>query len=134
MLSQYKISGISGIGQLNLKDTTTNKKSKLSIFSIYAFLQQGILYKCKKFGSFPLINVNNKYYYAGYDESFLTKKQDQYAYKKVKKKGGFPLSQDDIESQKYVFKLNPTNGKSIVVCSLTPKDDYNTLLLNLSNE
>jgi hypothetical protein len=134
MMTQCKISCITGIGQLNLKDTTTNKKSKLSIFSLYAFLQQGILYKCTKYGSFPLINVNNNYYYVGYHESFLTKKQDQYAYKKVKKKGGLSLSQDDIESQKYVFKINPTNGKSIVVCSLTPKDDYNTILFNLSNE
>jgi hypothetical protein len=124
-----KINSIKGIGIIQLTDTMSMKKSKQSIFELYAYSQQGILYKCTKFGSSPLLNYNNNYYFIGFDEKHFTPRQDNYTYKKVRKNGGLSLRADDIESQKYLFKINPSNGKLMIVCSILPNDDLSDILL-----
>lgn len=126
-----RLKGISKLGQLQFVDTLRKKKINLSLFSMYAFLKQGILYKCSRFGSFPLLNIQNIYFYVGIHEQFYTFKPDAYQYRKLDKLGGFKVNTEDIESQKYLFKIDPLTGKSIVICSITPADDYTSILMKL---
>jgi hypothetical protein len=132
-LSNYKIKGIKNIGQIELQDTLTRKKIKIPLFQLFAYIQNGILYKCTRFGSFTLLNYQHNFYYVGFNESHFTSLPDTYNSKKVKKKGGLTLLPLDIESQRYLFKLNPTNGKSIIICSVTPNDDISKILQQITH-
>jgi hypothetical protein len=132
-LRNYKIKGIKNIGQIELQDTLTRKKIKIPLFQLFAYIQNGILYKCTRFGSFTLLNYQHNFYYVGFNESHFTSLPDTYNSKKVKKKGGLTLLPLDIESQRYLFKLNPTNGKSIIICSVTPNDDISKILQQITH-
>lgn len=126
-----KLKSISKIGQLQFIDTTAKKKVSIPLFSLYAFLKQGILYKCSRFGSFQLLNIQNSYFYVGIHEQFYTPKPDVYHYRKMNKLGGLTVTSEDMESQKYLFKIDPITGKSLVICSITPADDYTSILMKL---
>ncbi len=131
-LSNHKIKGIKKIGLIEMEDTLTHKKSKLPLFQLYAYIQNGILYKCTRFGSFALLNYQHNFYYVGFNEAHFTALPNTYNSKKVKKKGGLTLLPYDIESQRYLFKINMLNGKSIIVCSVTPNDDISILLQQMT--
>lgn len=68
--TREKILRVGGLGEMKLLDTLNRKKSTLSLFMLYAYMRQGILYKCTRFGSFPLLNINRQYFYVGYHEAF----------------------------------------------------------------
>lgn len=130
-LSSAKIKTVSKTGQLQFADTLTKNKQSVSLFSLYAFLRQGIFYKCTRYGAFTLLNIQNEYFYVGMHEAFFTQKPDAYQYKKLSKSGGAPITQDDLETQKYLFRIDSKTGLSTVVCSITPADDYTNILMNL---
>jgi hypothetical protein len=132
--SGERITKIGGIGELTLQNPQTKKKSTLSMFSLFAYMRQGILYKCTRFGSFPLLRLNGRFLYAGFDERFARPRPDAPPVRRVSKRGGLTLTPNDLEHQKYLFALDSKTGKPYVLCSLTPQDDYSAILMRLSQD
>jgi len=132
--TQLRILRIAGLGEMKVLDTLSHKKSTLSLFMLYAYMRQGILYKCTRFGSFPLLNINRQFYYVGYHENFFTFRPDLHLSKRLSKKGGYTLTPEDVDHQKYLFRIDALSGRSSVVCSVTPQDDYTHLLMELERE
>lgn len=129
--TQLRILRIAGLGEMNVLDTLTHKKRTLSLFMLYAYMRQGILYKCTRFGSFPLLNINRQFYYVGYHENFFTFRPNLHLSKRLSKKGGYTLTPEDVDHQKYLFRIDALSGRSSVVCSITPQDDYTRILMEL---
>lgn len=127
-----RIEKIDKVGQLVFKDTSLQKKVKISLFKLYAYIKQGILYKCSNFGSFPLLNIQNHYFFVGLHERFYTTKPNAYQYQSIRNKGGGTITQEDMETQKYLFYINPETGIPMVICAITPADDYTNILMNLN--
>lgn len=130
-LSEYDITGIKGLGNLILVDSAAKRTKKLPLFSFYAFYKQGILYKCSRFGAFKLLRIGDGYYYKGFSEEHFTFKPQKKDTNRRTDKGGIVLSKDDIDSQQYLFKLDPLTGKSLVVCHMSTEDNLTDILLLL---